>query len=89
MVAAPADYRWSSAAAHLRGDSDRSGILDSRFWEKAGGADTWVQLHAQKSSVDQILALRKCTYAGRPFGEEHFLAAIVAQRGTDETVPDS
>jgi len=76
MVAAPADYRWSSAAAHLRGDPDRSGILDSRFWEKAGGADTWAQLHAQKSSVDQILALRKCTYAGRPFGEEHFLAAM-------------
>jgi putative transposase len=76
MVAEPADYRWSSAAAHLRGDPDRSGILDSRFWEKAGGADTWAQLHAQKSRVDQILALRKCTYAGRPFGEEHFLAAM-------------
>ncbi len=69
-------YRWSSAAAHLLSTPDRSGILDLRFWERAGGATTWADLHAANSDADQILLLRKCTYAGRPFGEESFLESM-------------
>jgi hypothetical protein len=26
--------------------------------------------------VDQLIALRKCTYSGRPFGEEGFVSAM-------------
>ena len=40
IVARAEDYRWSSAAAHLRGDGDKSGILDMGYWEQAGGAAT-------------------------------------------------
>src|SRR5882724_12163169 len=32
MVAAPADYRWSSAAVHLEGVADRSGVVDLDFF---------------------------------------------------------
>lgn len=76
MVATPGEYRWSSAAAHLLGAPDRSHVLDLTFWERAGGAATWASLHAGENHADQIWALRKCTYSGRPFGEESFVSAI-------------
>jgi putative transposase len=76
LVAAPAEYRWSSAGAHLLGAPDRSHILDLKFWERAGGAETWVELHGSRSNADQILALRKCTYSGRPFGDEQFVSSM-------------
>ncbi len=76
MVASPAEYRWSSAAAHLLGAPDRSGLLDVDFWERAGGAATWAEVLGSQSSTAQVLALRKCTYSGRPFGEESFVSAM-------------
>ena len=76
IAAAPEQYRWSSAAAHLLDAPDRSRILDLRFWERAGGAATWRDLHGSRSTVDQIQALRKCTYSGRPFGDEQFVSAM-------------
>ena len=65
----PAQYRWSSAAAHLGLEKDRSGLLDMNFWAKAGGAETWREMHASGETADQLLLLKRCTYAGRPFGE--------------------
>jgi putative transposase len=76
MTATPSEYRWSSAAAHLLGEPDRSRVLDLKFWERAGGTATWAALHGSKNNVAQILALRKCTYSGRPFGDELFLEAM-------------
>jgi REP element-mobilizing transposase RayT len=38
LVERPEQYRWSSAAAHLLGEKDRSGVLDMEYWERAGGA---------------------------------------------------
>jgi putative transposase len=76
IAGTPGEYRWSSAAAHLQGEPDRSRVLDLGFWERAGGVATWADLHAHKSNVDQLIALRKCTYSGRPFGEESFLSAM-------------
>jgi putative transposase len=76
IAGAPGEYRWSSAAAHLLGKPDRSGVLDLEFWARAGGESTWAELHANKSHEDQIIALRKCTYSGRPFGEEAFLSGM-------------
>ncbi len=76
IAGTPSEYRWSSAAAHLLGEPDRSRVLDLAFWERAGGAATWAELHAYKSNMDQIVALRKCTYSGRPFGEESFVSAM-------------
>jgi hypothetical protein len=76
LVRSPAKYRWSSVAAHLLGEPDRSHILDLRFWERLSGSATWADLHASKSHADQIMALRKCTHSGQPFGEERFVEAM-------------
>lgn len=79
MVRAPADYRWSSAAAHLREDKDRSGLLDMDFWSKAGGAEAWRQMHAAAEFTDQVQLLRRCTYSGRPYGGEDFVTRLEQQ----------
>ena len=73
IVERPEQYRWSSAAAHLLGEKDSSGVLDLGFWERAGGAEAWAELHGRPESPTQVRELRKCTYAGRPFGSEQFV----------------
>jgi len=46
MAPQPADYRWSSAAVHLAGVADRTGVLDTEFFERSGGIDTWREMSA-------------------------------------------
>lgn len=76
----PADYQWSSAAAHLTG-RDPFGVLDWGEWERLGKAAGWVGLLATPEERDQTRLLRRCTYAGRPFGEEEFLGQMEEQFG--------
>ena len=73
IVDRPEDYRWSSAAAHVLGEADRSGVLDLRYWERAGGIQTWAEIHGKPEDIKEITELRKCTYGGRPFGAEDFV----------------
>jgi putative transposase len=76
LARSPEDYPWSSARAHLTAEGDRTGILDMRFWERAGGVDTWKEMHAAAEDVGSTQLLRRCTYAGRPFGPEDFLERL-------------
>ena len=76
LVERPEEYRWSSAATHLSGKADRSGILDVAFWQRAGGVETWRELHRRAEPEEEYAALRRCTYAGRPFGGEEFVARL-------------
>lgn len=76
MAARPEQYRWSGAAVHLTGSSDPPGVLDRGYWERAGGVETWQQMHAASEGEHELNLLRRCTYAGRPFGEEEFVARL-------------
>jgi putative transposase len=81
MVERPEEYRYSSAAAHLVDGRDRSAVLDMEFWRRAGGAETWREMHGSEQSEGQVQELRKCTYAGRPFGDAGFVDTLAAQFG--------
>ncbi len=81
MVARPEEYRWSSAPAHLCGDRDRTGVLDLEFWSRAGGMETWAEMFLAPGLDDQVTALRKCTYSGRPFGDHSFVASMEERFG--------
>jgi putative transposase len=70
------EYLWSSAAAHLGAGRDGAGVLDGEFWERSGGSATWREMHAAAEQEDQVHLLRRCTYAGRPFGEESFVVQM-------------
>ena len=52
---------------HVTNEGDGSRIFDMDFWAQAG---------AERSIEEQERELRKCTYAGRPFGEEAFVAEM-------------
>ena len=73
-----ADYRWSSAAAHLTGQ-DESGTLDMEWWRREAPVD-WEQV-LRAESVESDSALRACTYAGRPFGSESFVSEMAERFG--------
>ena len=79
MVERPEHYKWSSAASHLAGVKDRSGVLDLDFWERSGGATTWQEMHRAEDRPAQTHLLRRCTYSGRPFGDENFVTEFESQ----------
>ncbi len=68
-------YRWSSAEAHLTGNNPK-GLLDMAFWEAFGGVESWRELLAEPEEPVEVRLLRRCTYAGRPFGEEEFVKSL-------------
>ncbi|MFM2123920.1 MAG: hypothetical protein RL328_371, partial [Acidobacteriota bacterium] len=39
------------------------------------------QMHDSAESEEQVRDLRKCTYAGRPFGDQTFLEEVEARFG--------
>ena len=76
MVEQPDEYRWSSAAVHLGRRPDDYHVLDLDYWERAGGAETWREMLAAGMDDEQIERLRQCTYGGRPFGGDDFVARM-------------
>jgi REP-associated tyrosine transposase len=78
MVKEAAEYRWSSAAAHLT-DSDTSGILDMDWWRREAPTKWNEALKTQET--EQETSLRSCTYSGRPFAEEAFVTAVAEKFG--------
>ena len=79
LVERPGDYRWSSAAAHL-GRRDTRGLVDMEWWRREYDGVDWGQTLGGPE-LEQSASLRRCTYAGRPFGDEEFVKAIAEQFG--------
>lgn len=79
LVAVVEDYRWSSAAAHLGLEKDTAGLLDRDFWLRQGGAEAWRDVLVKGTDPLEWRLLRRCTYAGRPFGGEEFVAEFEAR----------
>jgi putative transposase len=76
MVTAPADYRWSSAAAHF-GGRDISGVVDLNWWRREydGTQADWARTLGGLDR-ESAAALRQCTHAGRPYGEVEFVCRV-------------
>ena len=70
VKSAEEEYRWSSARAHLTNKGDGGRILDMDFWAKAGGTETWGELHRREVPGEQERELRNCTCSGRPLGRK-------------------
>lgn len=74
LVRQPEQYQWSSAQTHLGLAPDRYRLLDLDFWRESGGAPVWQALLATPEDPAESRQFRSCTYAGRPYGDEEFLA---------------
>ena len=66
IVRHAADYRWSSAAAHLSG-VDHTGLLDMDWWRQHPRSEDWAAELAIEDP-EAATALRRCTYADGRLG---------------------
>jgi len=67
LVGRAEEYEWSSAPGHVTGE--------------AGGAAGWAELIQNQWDPREEMLLRKCTYAGRPYGEEEFVKGLEEEFG--------
>ena len=78
LVERAEDYRWSSAGAHEQG-SDQTGLLDLAWWEDQNDAAGPRLLN--NTTQDTDADLRRCTYAGRPYGDDGFVQRMSERFG--------
>jgi putative transposase len=79
MVWRAGEYRWSSAAAHLQ-ECDRRRLIDLDWWRAELAGRDWREA-LEESADHQLEQLRRCTYAGHPFGDAAFEEAVAQEFG--------
>ena len=79
LVQRASDYRWSSAVAHLAGE-DPTRTVDMDWWQREYDGASWAQT-LRDGSFEPAGVLRRCTYAGRPFGDDDFVHEISLRFG--------
>lgn len=75
MVTAPADWGWSSAAAHC-GAAAAEGWLAMEEWAVDWNACGWRQYLEAGTEESQMAAVRACTHTGRPLGSDEFVREL-------------
>ncbi len=70
MVFKAHDFRWSSGAAHLGSAASPVALTADPEWKAF-----WQDGVPELPSVDATI-LKRCTYSGRPFGDDEFVAAL-------------
>jgi putative transposase len=85
IVPQASDYPWSSAPAHL-GGHDPAGLLDLAWWSECWEPAEWQAILAEAipenaGAGDEILAIRRATYTGRPFGSDAFVEELGRRLG--------
>jgi putative transposase len=75
MVADAVSYPWSSAAAHC-GQGKPHPMLDSELWRQRWSAESWHEYLHRGETGEEIDALRRCTFSGRPLGTVEFVEHI-------------
>ncbi len=86
LVEQPAQFRWSSAAAHLSG-RDATLLLDMGLWRHWGGVTAWSDLLASPDSESERKRLRAATYSGQPLGSADFTNKRTASSATGDSAP--
>lgn len=81
MVECAEDFEWSSARAHL-GGVIASPMLDMEWWRQRWTPGEWRAMLLDRTEAEQELdAIRRATYTGRPLGSKEFVAALEAKLG--------
>jgi putative transposase len=79
LVARAGEYRWSSAAAHMEG-REAAALTNLDWWRKEYDGMDWREV-LNGPECEQAAPLRRCTYAGRPFGDEAFVRSVADRFG--------
>jgi len=82
IVKNPQEFSWSSAAQHLAGPVDGAKLpLNWRIWREAGGEPGWRHLIGASETVEEVMRIRRCTFAGKPYGTEAFVEEMERKFG--------
>jgi putative transposase len=81
MVERAEDFAWSSAGAHL-GRIGGEAMLDMEWWQSRWTAENWRGVLLERAESEQELrAIRRATYTGRPLGSKQFVAGLEEKLG--------
>ena len=75
MVKQPAQYKWSSAKAHLSG-IDPAGLLNVGWWRQASARIDWKQALRIPQPQEQVDQIRRNTHTGRPLASDSFISKL-------------
>ena len=79
MVGEAGEYSWSSARAHVEGGGNP--FVDWALWSDVRATGTWAEALRRGPGGRFERKLRAATYAGRPCGDEAFLAELERKTG--------
>ena len=71
LVGRAPDWPWSSAAVHC-GTAVAAPWLDMDAWGQRWSTDTWHSYLQAAQDESNLIAIRDCTYSGRPLGAAEF-----------------
>jgi len=85
LVRRAGEYLWSSAPAHVSGH-DPAGLLDMAWWAECWEPAEWRAILAEGApeeagAGEEILAIRRATYTGRPYGSDAFIEELGRRLG--------
>ncbi|MDQ2777308.1 MAG: transposase [Acidobacteriota bacterium] len=89
IAAEPASYRWSSARQHLGGPDSGGALpgLDWSIWREFGEVSGWRELLGWEETMTEVVAFRRCTYAGKPYGTAEFVLEMEKRFGRKWRTP--
>lgn len=75
LVAEAVCWRWSSAGIHC-GEVEENNLVALAAWQDHWSPDRWRQFLRAEQRESEWLAIRRCTYTGRPLGTTDFVSAL-------------
>jgi len=75
MVKSAANYKWSSAKAHLYFE-DRSGLLNMNWWRQASARIDWKKVLQNTLPKEHVEQIRLNTNTGRPLADDSFISKL-------------
>lgn len=75
LVQSAEDHPWSRARAHIWG-MDPQEIIDAAWWGKMHPPGQWRARLQDGAAKQESRFMERCTYAGKPCGENDFLAHV-------------
>ena len=81
MVERAEEYPWSSAAVHLEMREEPRGLLDLNWWKQRWTRGEWAENLGGSEEEDELAAIRRATYTGRPWGSRDFVTELEKRLG--------
>ena len=75
LVKSPADYKWSSASAHVTG-ADPFNILDMKWWNRKFDPEAWSDFLIENLPDNELTQIREQTKTGTPLSGKRFLKKV-------------